>query len=50
MLNARSLDAVQTLGALERVKSVRFKVGDYVHALDLKQAFPGDNFQFIGHK
>uniref|UniRef100_A0AC35FYW4 Uncharacterized protein n=1 Tax=Panagrolaimus sp. PS1159 TaxID=55785 RepID=A0AC35FYW4_9BILA len=40
-LNARSLDAVQTLGALERVHSVKFKVGDIIYALALTQAFSG---------
>ncbi|KAE9556122.1 hypothetical protein FO519_000610 [Halicephalobus sp. NKZ332] len=40
-LNARSLDGVQSLGALERVHTVRFKVGEIIYALDLKQAFPG---------
>uniref|UniRef100_A0AC34Q6Q4 Uncharacterized protein n=1 Tax=Panagrolaimus sp. JU765 TaxID=591449 RepID=A0AC34Q6Q4_9BILA len=40
-LNARSLDAIQTFGALERVHSVRFKVGENIYSLNLKQAFPG---------
>lgn len=43
-LNARSLDAVQTLGALERVHTVKFKVGDIIYALALAQAFSGNHF------
>uniref|UniRef100_A0A7E4ULW4 Uncharacterized protein n=1 Tax=Panagrellus redivivus TaxID=6233 RepID=A0A7E4ULW4_PANRE len=40
-LAARSLNGIQTLGALERIHSVMFKVGDIIYEIRLDQAFPG---------
>jgi hypothetical protein len=38
---SRSLDAIQTLGAIQRIGSVRFKANDKIFALDTDNAFPG---------
>ncbi|KAI1715705.1 hypothetical protein DdX_08029 [Ditylenchus destructor] len=41
-INSRSLDAIQTLSAIQRIQSVRFKVDqEHIHSLDLEQSFPG---------
>lgn len=43
-VTSRSLDAIQTLGAIQRAKVVRFKVQDepdHIYSLCLDQAFPG---------
>jgi len=41
-LTARSLDAIQTLSSIQRIKNVRFKADqDQIYSLNLDQCFPG---------
>uniref|UniRef100_A0A915CXL4 Uncharacterized protein n=1 Tax=Ditylenchus dipsaci TaxID=166011 RepID=A0A915CXL4_9BILA len=41
IVTSRSLDAIQTLSAIQRTQSVRFKVDQYIYSLNLDQSFPG---------
>jgi hypothetical protein len=41
-VSARSLDAIQSLSALQRIHAIRFRVDDHIYSLRINQAFPGN--------
>jgi hypothetical protein len=41
VISSRSLDAVQSLSAIQRAGAVRFKVDEHIYSLRLDECFPG---------
>jgi len=49
VINSRSLDAVQSLSAIQRAGAVRFKVDEHIYSLRLDECFPGFKPTTLSH-